>query len=500
MLGRIRKHFVGRIAALGAATAFHAILALALLPLATRQLGAGDYGTYGLLMSIVALVCAAVDGGASLLVPAHYGPASATERARLFVTLVAFAGTGAGAAGLFLILVWVWQHGTFAGQVISRSAIVLSAVLMPLRVITNISVLTLSVSGRGPAIAVQMAIQSLVIFLSTLGALFEFALGGAALFIGALCGQFAALCVGLAMLGPHHVLCLPSRVWFRRVVISAPTTAASGLMDGTREFGENAVLTGAIGLHAVGVLNHARVYQALLTAFGNAVRHNLWAKSLEEARSPYCNFEKTRSAWTPVQILIACGGIIFAFTGMEIVNIVSNGKFTEAAAYIPALFIIALIQTTEQAASAVVCASDRAASATRARTIITFGGFIAFFPGIMLSGIKGVLAICICEVVAYRCYLRMQASRERIVPFQDHVAVFGSFAIIAGMAYMNWAVPTLTLRLFFMTLGIAMLCAIGHRSITEMISEARWIVLGEHYDEAPSGGRPARHSSWGHVH
>jgi hypothetical protein len=49
ILGRIRAHFVGRVVTLAAATAFNAILSVALLPLATRQLGASDYGIYGLL-------------------------------------------------------------------------------------------------------------------------------------------------------------------------------------------------------------------------------------------------------------------------------------------------------------------------------------------------------------------------------------------------------------------------------------------------------------------
>src|SRR5262245_41412964 len=91
ILGRIRTHFVGRVVTLAAATAFNAILSVALLPLTTRHLGASDYGTYGLLISIVMLVSAAADGGAGLLVPAHYGPASASERARLFASLVVIA-------------------------------------------------------------------------------------------------------------------------------------------------------------------------------------------------------------------------------------------------------------------------------------------------------------------------------------------------------------------------------------------------------------------------
>src|SRR5262245_22372487 len=479
ILGRIRAHFVGRVLTLAAATTFNAILSIALLPLATRHLGASDYGIYGLVISIVMLVSTAADGGAGLLVPAHYGAASASERARLFVSLAVFAGIAATAAGLLMIIPWLWHCGPLSDQTIPLAAIALSVVLMPMRAITNISVMIFSVTDRGLAIAAQLAIQSLVTFLSTLVALFEFEMGVTSLFIGAFCGQFAALGVGLVALGRHHVLSLPSRDWLRRAATHSSTTGASGIVDRPRGFGENALLTSAISLHAVGILGHARLYHGLLMALSNAVGHNLWAKSLEEARNPHSSFEITRSASTPVQIAVTCAGIIFAFVGREIVDLIGNGKFTEAAPYIPALFVIALIQTTEQPANAVVCALGRAASATWTRIILAVGSFIALYPAIVLFGVKGVIAICIIEAVVYRVYLRMLASRERKVPFQDHVAVFGCFAILAEIAYVHWAVPPLTLQLALMTAGIAMLFVIGRRSISEMISAARQIVAGQ---------------------
>src|SRR5262249_39050636 len=478
ILGRIRRHFVGRVVTLAAATAFNATLSVALLPLATRHLGASDYGIYGLVISIVVLVSAAADGGAGLLVPAHYGSASASERARLFVSLAIFASVAASAAGLFMIVPWLWHHGTFSDQAIPLAAIALSVALMPMRAITNISVMIFSVTDRGLAIAAQLAIQSLVTFISTLVALFEFEMGVTSLFIGAFCGQLAALGVGLVALGRHHVSSSPSREWLCRAASTSPTTAASGIVDGTRGFGENALLTSAISLHAVGILGHARLYHGLLMALSNAVGHNLWAKSLEEARDPHSSFEITRSAWAPVQIAVTCTGIIFAFVGREIVDLIGSGKFTEAAPYIPALFVIALIQTTEQPANAVVCALGRAASATWARISLAVGSLIALYPAILLFGIKGVIAICIVEAVVYRVYLRMLASRERKVPFQDRVAVFGSFAIFAEIVYVHWAMPPLTFQLSLMTAGIAMLFVIGRHSISEMISAGRQIMLG----------------------
>src|SRR5262249_5928543 len=120
ILGRIRRHFVGRVVPLAAATALNALLTVALRPLATPHLAASDDRMYGLVMSIVVLVSTAADGGAGLLVPAHYGPASASERARLFVSVAVFAGIGASAAGLLLIVPWLWHYGTFSDHAIPR--------------------------------------------------------------------------------------------------------------------------------------------------------------------------------------------------------------------------------------------------------------------------------------------------------------------------------------------------------------------------------------------
>jgi O-antigen/teichoic acid export membrane protein len=349
---------------------------------------------------------------------------------------------------------------------------------MPMRVITNLSVTIFSATGRGYAIAAQMTVQSLVAFISTLISLFELRMGGTSLFIGAACGQFAALCVGLLALGRHHIFSFPSRYWLRRAASNAPTSAVCGLVDGARGFSENALLASAAGLHGLGNLLHARLYHGLSMALSNAVGHNLWATSLQEARNSNSTFEITRSAWSPVQIIITAIGIIFAFFGGEIVDTISNGKFTAAAAYIPALFVVALVQTAEQPASAIVCASGRAAVATWGRTVITLGSIIVLCPTIALFGIKAVLAICLIETVAYRLYLRILASRQRMVPFHDHIVVFGSSAIIAGTTYVHWIGPPLVIQLLLMLGGIAMLTYIGRRSIVEIMSSAHQLVLG----------------------
>jgi len=477
LLSRIRVNFVGRVATLALATAFSAILSVALLPLATRVLQASDYGTYALLMSIVTLVSTAMDGGASLLLPAHYGPAFASERGRIFVSVAVTAGIGASTVALLLTSLWIWQHRAFPNQVIPLVTIAITAIIIPMRTVTSISITVFSVTGRSLAIAAQMVSQAVLVFLGTLVALFGFSMGGASLFIGAACGQFAALCVCLLVLWYYNELSSPSRRWFQGALSNAPATAVSGFMDGARGLGENAMLAGASGLHAAGILSHARLYYNLLMALGSTVAHNVWVNSLMDARDPLSNFKTTESAWALVQVAFSCAGIIFVFFGEEIVDIISNGKLTEAGSYIPVLVIVALIQITEQSAAAIVYASGRAASATWFRTITVLGSLAVLYPLIMLFGIKGILAVCIIEAAAYRLYLRILASRERNVPFQDRIAFFGCLAIVAAMAFEHFAMPPLGIQLGLMVAEIVLIAFVGRRSIGEMIMGVRQMLF-----------------------
>ena len=102
--------------------------------------------------SMVALVGAALDGGASVLLPAHYGPASTAERGRIFASLTLFALLGASVAGLLLIFYWSWHHSIFVEQS-GHLIIAITAVLMPLRVLTAIAMMSFTVTGRSFAIA-----------------------------------------------------------------------------------------------------------------------------------------------------------------------------------------------------------------------------------------------------------------------------------------------------------------------------------------------------------
>ena len=474
LLFAVRNHFAGRVAAMIAATVFSTIVSIALLPLATRTLHAADYGSYALLMSIVTLVGTAMDGGASLVLPASYGPASAHERGRLFATFAAVAVLGSAAFALLLVGIAVYAPAVTFGQVIQRESILAAAAIMPMRAVTSIAITSFSTTGRSGAIALQMVLQSIFVFAATLVALFWLSLGGPSLIIGAACGQLAALVVCLGALAYHGELSArPSRQWLRRSLRNVPTSATAGFMDGARGFAENAFMVRFDGLHGAGILGHARLYYNFLMALVSSVAHSIQAKSLEDARDPASPMTRTQSAWTPVHMALGCAGVFFALFGWNVVNLISNGKLVEAAPYIPMFVVVALIQISEQPAAAIVFACGRAGSAVRFRVFLIFCAIIGLFPAIHFFGIPGLIAVGIVEAAFYRIYLRWLASRTRHVPFQDKVAYFACLVIIGTSVWTHSAAPSLSSRMIWMTVAMAMLVYAGRRSIIEIIAEVR---------------------------
>jgi len=452
------------------AIAFSSIISVGLLPLTPRTLNATEYGIYAMLMSIVTLVGNAMDGGASLLLPAFYGPASPPDRRRLFGTIAAVAAAGASIAALLVVSAVACNLVAPFGQVMPLSSVVAAAAIMPLRAITGIAVIAFSTTGRSGAIALQMVAQSSFVFAATLIALFWFSVGGLSLFIGAACGQSAALFICIIVLAYHGELSfIPSHEWLIRVLGNAPTSASAGFTDGARSLAENTFVVNFEGLYNAGILGHARLYYNLLMALVSSITHSVQFNSLEEGRNPTSPMSRTRGAWAPAHNALGCTGIIFALFGRDIVDLISNGNFDEAAHYIPFLVIASLIHTSEQAAAAIVFANRLGPAAVRFRLCLICFLLVALFPATAFFGIWGPIVIGIIEAATYRAWLRRLARRIRHVPFQDELSYFGIATILATMAWAHLAAPSLQARLICMVFGLLANAWAGRRWIRNAI-------------------------------
>jgi O-antigen/teichoic acid export membrane protein len=473
---RIRGRFAGRVVVLGAATGIQAAISVVQILLVTRVLSAEDFGVYGMLMSGMALAGAMCTGGAGWIIPEHHALATPAERARLFTSAAAFAMAIGMFFGLLLIIFWPWHRLVFGDDKLEAmpfSVVVIVAMLVPLRPVVQQTTTVFSASGRGIAIAIQMLAQSMCGFLVTLVALFLFDTGVAALFLGTLAGSLAALSVGLWILGVDHIVSPPSRRWLGLIVRTAPTAAAKGLVDAAWNFGANVMLGQMRGLNSVGIFGQARLYSGFLLSFGNAITHNAWAVSLAEARDTGSQFTATRRMWAPVHVGIVVFGLVFAFVGREIVDLLTNGKLTPAAIYIPLFAAVTLIQNSGKAATAIVFAGGRAPAAARLRTVFVLLSLFALYPAVSAFGIGGVLGLLLIEASAYRVSLRILAGAIRRPPWQDDIVVAGVAALLAASFYVDYFDPPLSLRVGILAIVLMAIVGLGHRILGDVMTAGR---------------------------
>ncbi|WP_375159458.1 oligosaccharide flippase family protein [Bradyrhizobium sp. RDT46] len=158
------------------ATGLQMLLAIALLPLTTLRLTAADFGYLALLMSIVAFANALSDCGGTLALPVHFAAESEGERRRMIASFFVVTFTVSVALAVLFALSWVTVAGRVLdadGQPFSWTIDILAAAIIPLRSVSMLSTTIFSVSGRGNAIAAQIAVQAIGTFLGTLICLFR---------------------------------------------------------------------------------------------------------------------------------------------------------------------------------------------------------------------------------------------------------------------------------------------------------------------------------------
>ncbi len=357
-------------------------------------------------------------------------------------------------------------------------AIALTAAMMPLRAIGLATTNMFSAGGRGMAIALQLAVQAVVNFVTAALGLFVFHLAVTSLFLGAFAGLVANVAVSVAILRRSYGTLVPSRLWLARVKAAAPTSGALGLLDGARSVLENSILARISGLAFVGYWGHARLYQGLLMSFANSVGHNIWGVALAEARQPNSTFAVVARVWTPVQLAQVMFGLTFALVGPEIVELISHGKLTPAAAYVAPLVVTTLIQNSGKAAAATTFGGGFGLQAMRFRFVAMTIGTILLWPAIHLFGIAGLIAVLMVEALAYRLCLVTLATRVRKIPFQDGVVVAGIAAIAVAAAGVALLQPSFALRLMILSATLLGGLLFYRQYIADLYVSGRGLIFG----------------------
>lgn len=418
-------HLISRVSVNLVASLLQGLLALALIPMATFVLGPQDYGVYGMAVVVGSLVVAVCETGSAYVLYGHYPILDESGRAQLQSTLLALAFLLGLLAALVVLLAWPMLacHVPLLSE-LTRLEKWLLCLTIPLKTTWSIMNPILIVRQRSEWLAATQLLQSFVNVLVILACLYLIKMGRSALFWGQLAGLFVCMAVPLVILR-RSVWVSVKMQWLRQVRDVAFGSWFTGLVENTRAAVESALIVKAASGEALGNYNHARIYQVLMTQGTNAFANVLWPIALKEAQIANSRFARIRPVWDLVYAGLACIGVGAVFLGDEVVNLLTHGKFAQAAAWLPWLVVYVLLQNAGKPATAVLYAANKGNLYSSIRILTLLVAMLALLQLVPAYGVEAVLVVLIAEMLMTRVFLAVAAQRIRVVPFQDQWVIVG---------------------------------------------------------------------------
>jgi len=461
----LSRRFTGQVMANLVANVMQGLLGVALIPLATRILGPEDYGVYGMAIVVVGLVGAFCETGASYVLYGHFTDLQEGERRELFSTLLALcAATGIVAAALLWAL---WPLlGRFDSILASLTPMekALACLAIPCRTIWAIASPILIAMIRSNWVAACVLVQAGTGFAVVLLSLYVFGQERAALFWGNTAGAAAGVSLALYAIG-RSAWAAPRLRWLLKVAWLAPGAWLAAVADNLRATVESGAIARATGSASLGNYNHARLYPGLLMQGTNAFGNVLWPIALQEAKDRSSQFLRLRLAWNFVYLCLTLAGLVFVFFGEHIISLLTNGKFEQAASWVPFLVIYLLIQNAGKPATAVLFNSNRGNTLSALRIASTSSAIVAILMIVPRFGVAAAIAISIAEMTLMRIFVQISARRIQTTPFQDQWVLLGCAAISIAWLLVNSVALSGAERIGLFALTCAVLLVTASRAM-----------------------------------
>lgn len=450
-----------------AANVAQGLLGVALIPLATRILGPEDYGVYGMAIVVVALIVSLCETGAAYVLYGSFSSVQEDERSELFSSLLVLsAATGAVAAFLLWVLWSQLAHFEIILATLTPLEKSLACLAVPFRTIWSIANPILIAQIRSNWVAACISLQAVAAFVVVLVSLYVFGQERASLFWGNFAGAAACLTLALYAIG-RSAWAVPRLRWMRQVARIAPGAWLAGVTVNLYATIESDAVARAVGSAGLGNYSHARIYQGLLMQGTNAFANVLWPLALQDAVDRSSQFMRVRLAWNFVYLCLTLMGLVFVFFGENIVSMLTNGKFDQAAAWIPFFVIYLLIQNSGKPATSVLYAANRGNTISAIRIASTSAAVVAILFLVPQFGVLAAIAIAIAEMILMRVLIQVSAHQIRTVPFQDQWVLFGCVVIGAAWLLVHFVTSTEGERLGLFALACAFLLVLANRSFVK---------------------------------
>jgi O-antigen/teichoic acid export membrane protein len=406
-----------------------AVLAIALLPIATLKLGPEDYGVYGTIALAVAFIATICDLGSTYIIYGHHESLSEEERENMFFTLCCFSTTTA----IFFIIILYFISSlilpllpVFFNLSLLEGYLIFFAI--GLRALFGVIAPALIVSNKSVFLAQSIIIQSMVNFIVVILALFFFNLGRSSLILGSTSGLIASVIFAMRTLNLLVLKRIRLKWYYEIKKIGIYSTIAS-LFENIKPLLENLIISNYFGNAILGIYTHARSYQAIILQGTNSVSSVSWPIALEEARRGDGKFSKTSQIWDIVYLLLTYVGIFFIFWGENFIAALTNNKFNDASIFLPWLVVYVLIQNSSKPATAILFNEKKGKLYSNVRTFIIFLAMVSLIYIVPKYGVEFVIFIAIGEIFLSRVILTIFANRIIKTPYKSNFIFIGCSSI-----------------------------------------------------------------------
>lgn len=450
-----------------------ATIAFATLPIATLRLDARHYGTFALVTSVVSVGAALATLGGSYRLAETFSGSDLNEQQQVVsAQLLASTAVAVVACGVVLLAWCVGRDHWMVLDSVPAAGVLWACASMAGTVWWGVATEVLTLAGRPRVFALVAMLQSLVGTATLMIALFVLDWTDTALFLAAFMSSLLAAGGALLALRSHLTLRVSAPVW-ARVREGASFLSFAALGEAGYAALERTLLATWTNLTNLGLYAHSQMYRTMVAVPVKAVARSVWSDSLSEARATDAQFRKTGIVWSAMHVAIALGALVIGAFGIEIIGLITHGKFSAAAPWAAAGMAILLAQHLGKPQTAVVYAFGLARPHSQVLIASTALGALCALLLIPRQGVWGAILAVLLQQIFFRVAVTVLVRRKALTPFQDRCAVVGLGLIGAQQAVQGWLDPSPTNRaILFVLLGLALL-ALSLRELRDFLRLVR---------------------------